>query len=185
MRDLGQNMPYLTFDIASWRFGGHWPWMTPYMPIVASLAALSVSWGPEMEYVANFSHRHVYSVPWHYPTSISVIDPVCPQAILPMRVALFTSGMIHITNIWSRYRNNASLYSELNVEHVGEDFVSIPQIVFEIGLVNLKDCRFPENLTFDLWHDLITGSHFNLGSKNAPPIVASHGGQSVVFSVTL
>ena len=104
---------------------GHWPWLTPYMPIVANLAVFGVSWGPETEHAANFSHRHVYSASWHYPTSISAIHPVCPQAILPMRVALFPSGMIYMTNIWSRYRNNMSFYSELNVERVGEDFVSI------------------------------------------------------------
>ena len=71
----------------------HWPWLAhTYLPIVANLPVLGVSWGPETEYVANFLHRHIYSTSLRYPISIRAIDPVCPQAILPMRVTPFPSG---------------------------------------------------------------------------------------------
>ena len=41
-----------------------------------------------------FLHGDVYIASLHYPMSIMVIDPVCPQAILPTRVTLFPSGML-------------------------------------------------------------------------------------------
>ena len=44
--------------------------------------------------MANFSHRHVNSVSLHYPISIVAIDPVCPQAILPLRSTLYPSGTL-------------------------------------------------------------------------------------------
>ena len=75
-------------------FRGHWPWLTPYIPIMANLAILGVSWGPDTEYVAKLLHRHAYSASLHYSTSIMAVDTVCPQAILPMRVTLFPSRML-------------------------------------------------------------------------------------------
>ena len=55
---------------------GHWPWLTPYIPTVANLQVLGVSWGPETEHVANFWHVHAFSTSLQYPTSIGAIDPV-------------------------------------------------------------------------------------------------------------
>ena len=76
------------------------------MPIVANLAVFGISCGSETEYVADFSHIHVYSASSHYPMSIVAIDPVCSQAILPMRVTLFPSVTLCVTNIPSiSYRN--------------------------------------------------------------------------------
>ena len=82
--------------------------------------------------MANFSHRHVYSASLHYPISIMAIDPVCPQAILPMRVTLFPSGMLRVTNIPSINGNDTLFRSELNGERAGESFTSLRFAVFEI-----------------------------------------------------
>ena len=38
--------------------------------------------------MANYSHKYGYSASLYYPMSISVIDAVCPQAILAMSVTL-------------------------------------------------------------------------------------------------
>ena len=111
---------------------GHWPWLTPYIPIVANLAVFGVSWGPETEYVANFLHGHVYSASLHYPMSIGAIDLVCPQAILPMRVTLYPSGTLCVTYIPSRNCNDTLYCWELNGEHAGENRMSLRSIVFEI-----------------------------------------------------
>ena len=82
--------------------------------------------------MANFSHRHVYSASLHHPMSIMAIDPVCPQAILPMRVTLFPSGMLCVTNIPSINDKDTSFCSELNGKHAAESFTSLRVIVFEI-----------------------------------------------------
>ena len=130
---------------------GQWPWLTPYLPILANLAVLGVSRGPETEYEAILSHRHVYNASLHYPMSISAINPVCPQAILPMRVMLFPSGVVCVTNIPSINDNDTIFFPELNFEHEGEGFMSLPIIVFySYAHVELKKGRFRENLTFDL-----------------------------------
>ena len=60
--------------------------------------------------VANFSHKHVYSASLHYPMSTRAIDPVRPQAILPMRVTLFPSGIPSVTNIPSINCNDTFLF---------------------------------------------------------------------------
>ena len=70
------------------------------------------------------------------------------RAIFPVRVALFPSGMIYITNIKSIYRNNTFFYSGLNVEHVGEGFVSIWQIGFELWTCKVE--KLPISRKFDL-----------------------------------
>ena len=59
------------------------------------------------------------------------IDSVYLQAILPMRVTLFPSGMLCITNTPSINGNNALFCSELNREHAGERFRSLRLIAFE------------------------------------------------------
>ena len=99
--------------------------------------------------MANFSHRHVNSASLHYPMSIMVIDPVCPQAILPMGVTLFPFGMLCVTNIPSISGNDTLYCLELNGEHAGESFGSLRLIVFEICLCKFEKGRFCENLTFD------------------------------------
>ena len=73
--------------------------MTPCIPLVANLAVLEVSLDPENEYVANFSHRHVYSASLHWPMSIRATDRVYPQTILPTSVRMFPSVMLCVTNI--------------------------------------------------------------------------------------
>ena len=70
--------------------------------------------------MATFSHRHAYSASLHCPISIRAIDPVCPQAILPMGVTLFSSGMLCVTNIPSINRNDILFCLKLNGEHTGE-----------------------------------------------------------------
>ena len=65
---------------------------------IKSLTSAATS---QSEYVANFSHRHVYSASLSEPMSIRAIDQVCPQAILPMSVTLFPFGMLCVTNISS------------------------------------------------------------------------------------
>ena len=64
--------------------------------------------------MANFSHRHVYSGSLHYPMSIRAIDLVCPQAILPMRMTLFPSGMLCVPNIPLIKSNDTLFRSELD-----------------------------------------------------------------------
>ena len=70
--------------------------------------------------MANFSYKHVYIASLHYTMSISVIDPVCPQAILPLRVTMFLVGMLCVTNIPSMNGNDTFFCLELNGEHAGE-----------------------------------------------------------------
>ena len=82
--------------------------------------------------------------------SIRAINPVCPQVILPMRVTLFPSGMLCVTNTRSINGNDTLFSSELNGEHVGESFTLLRLIVMRHTNVKLKNCRFYENLTFDL-----------------------------------
>ena len=85
---------------------GHWPWLTRCLPILANLAVLGVSWGPQTKYVTKFSHRHVYSAFLHKPMSISPIDQVCLRVILRISVTLFPSEMLSVTNIPSINCNN-------------------------------------------------------------------------------
>ena len=82
--------------------------------------------------MADFSHEHVYSASLHNPMPIMAIDAVCPQAILPMRVKLFSSGMLCVTNISSINCNDTSFCLEWNGEHAGKSFISLRFIIFEI-----------------------------------------------------
>ena len=133
--------------MVSWPFKGHPRSLTladlthsTYLRIMANLSATvnTVSWGTETEYVANFSHGRVYSASLHYPVSISAIDPVCPQQIFLMRLTLFPSGTRYATNIPSinliffyKLQKNA-LSCWLNVEHAGENFMSLRLVVLEM-----------------------------------------------------
>ena len=95
-----------------------------------------------------FLHGHVYSASPHYPMHIRAIDPVYPQAILPMGVTLFPSGTLCATYIPSRDCNNTICCSALNGEHAGEDVMSLQFIVFEICLC--KNGKLPISRKCDL-----------------------------------
>ena len=84
---------------------GHWPFVTPCITELANLAVFGVSWDPETEHVASFSHRHVYSASLHHPKSIRAIDSVCPQAILATTVMPKYS----FKGEWVTYPENFSL----------------------------------------------------------------------------
>ena len=91
--------------------------------------------------MANFSHRHVYSASLHYPMSIGLIDPVCPQAILAMSVTLFHCEMLCVTNIPSIKCNSTLFCSELNGKQAGESFRQL-RLNFLYTHVNLKIVDF-------------------------------------------
>ena len=82
--------------------------------------------------MANFLHIHVYSASLHYPMPGMAIDPVCRQSILPIRVTLFPSGMLCVTNIPSINDNDTLYCSELHGEHAGESFRSLRLMVFKV-----------------------------------------------------
>ena len=84
--------------------------------------------------MANFLHEHVYGASLHYLMSIRTIDPVCPQAILPMLVTLYPSGTLCATNIPLRNNNDAYDFTELDGKYSGESFMSLRFIVFELYL---------------------------------------------------
>ena len=96
------------------------------------MTIFEVSWRPETEYVANFSHRHVYSVSLHYLMSIRATDSVCSQAISAMSVTQLNSGTLCVTNIPSINCKNTLFCSELNGEDDGEGFRWLRFIIFEI-----------------------------------------------------
>ena len=79
--------------------------------------------------MADFLHRHVYSASLHYPMSIRAIDPGHPQAILPMRVTLFPSGMLCVTNIPSINGNDILFCSELKGKYAVQSFSSL-RVIF-------------------------------------------------------
>ena len=92
---------------------------------------------PGLKERKNFFFQHlpngyVYRASLHYPMSIRAIDPVCPQAILPMRVTLFHSGTLCVTRIPSRNCDDKLYCLELNGKHDGENCISLKPIVFEI-----------------------------------------------------
>ena len=97
---------------------------------MANLVVWGFSWGPETEYVATFLHEHVCSASLHYPMLIRAIDPVCPKAILPIKVML--CRMLYVTNIPLRNCNDTLFCSELNGNHADDSFVRLRFISFEI-----------------------------------------------------
>ena len=98
--------------------------------------------------MGNFSHRHVYIVCFYYPMSIMAIDPVLPQAILPIMVTLFPFGMVSVTNIPSINVNDTSFYSELNGEHAGENSMSLRLMVFVIRYCNFEKSSIWQKIDF-------------------------------------
>ena len=82
--------------------------------------------------------------------STRAIGPVWPTAIWPMRVNLFPSGMLCVTNIPSIKDKNTLCCLELNGEYAGESFMLLNLKVLRYTHVKLKNCRFSKKLTFDL-----------------------------------
>ena len=71
--------------------------------------------------------------------------------------------------------HNMSIYSEFNVEHNGAGFVSIRIMILEIE--TYKSEKLLISGKFELWPH-ITGSKFDLGSKNVRPLAITHRVQS-------
>ena len=113
--------------------------------------------------------------------SISAIDPACPRAILAMSVML-PSEMLCVTNISSINCNNTLFSLELNGEHVGESYISLRLITFEICACEFE--KLTNSQKFYLW-SLITGSNISLGSKTSPPIASTRREQSAVVVVVV
>ena len=109
---------------------------------MANLVVYGVSWGTETEYVAIFSRRPVCNASLHYPMSIMATDPACPRAMFPMRVTLFPSGMLCVTNIPFINGNDTLYCSDLNGEHAGESFKSQDLLFLRYADVNMNNCPF-------------------------------------------
>ena len=103
--------------------------------------------------MANISHRHISSA------SLRTIDLVYPQAILPMRVTLFPSGALCVTNIPPITCEN-TFCSELNGKRAGESFMSLRFIVF-FKICSCKVEKLSISRKFDLW-PIITDSNIDL-----------------------
>ena len=80
--------------------------------------------------------------------SFRVIDPFCPQAILPMKVTLFSSEMLSVTNIPSINCNDTSFCLELNGGNAGQSFMSLQIILFEIFWCKVEKLSISEKLAF-------------------------------------
>ena len=91
----------------------------------------------------------------------------CPRIIFTVRVTLFPSGMLYITNIWWRNKNNMSFYSELNVEHDGECFVSIrwPLDIWRYGPLGIWRYGFGD-MDLEIWKIADFGKIWPLTSHN-------------------
>ena len=90
--------------------------------------------------MVHLSHRP-FIVPIVFLTSTRNNDPVCHRTIYLVRLTLFPSGMLNVTNILSRCLNDTPFCSELDGEHAGENFSSHyagEMIVFEIRVVKVK-----------------------------------------------
>ena len=93
-------------------------------------------------------HRPILldSLPFQMSGSLSLILPSGDfpgeGVVVPLRDDIHGKYLINL--------NNTSFYSELNLVHVGECFVSIQLTVFKTWTIKLKYYRSPENLTFDL-----------------------------------
>ena len=110
---------------------GHWTWLTPYLPIVAKLMVLGFLEVLGSKTWYSISHKPVFKAHLAFQMSIRAFRQACHRAIFPVRVMLFLSGMLYIIDIWSRCQNTIS-FSELNVDHNGECFLSLRLIVLEI-----------------------------------------------------
>ena len=85
---------------------------------------------------------------------IVFLDPIQFQSGLLTRLAsgdlfsgecdVFSFGMLHVTDIWSRYGNSPSCSSKLNKKHAGGCSRSLRWIVFRVAilLVKLKNSEF-------------------------------------------
>ena len=79
------------------------------------------------------------------------------------------------SEIFDKATKTMSFSSQLNVEHGGDSFVSIREMVLETW--TCKSEILPIFGKLDLW-PLMTGSIFDLGSKNAGPFASTRRGQS-------
>ena len=112
---------------------------------------LGLFWGPETEHVINFSNGHVHCASLRYPISIRAIDSLCAQAILPMMVTLFLSGMLCVSNIPSRNCNDTLFLFRIEREtRWWKLFVATIYTFLKYTHIKLKNCRLCENLSFDL-----------------------------------
>ena len=143
----------LAYDIASWHFKGHPRSMTLADPIHTYSgyfgAFCCCFFGVETEHVI-FSHRYVNSASLHCPMSFRPIDTVCSQAILPMKVTLFSSGILCVTDITSIKCKEYSFCSELNENTLGKYLCHYDLCFLRYSDVKLKNCRFRKNLSFGL-----------------------------------
>ena len=144
---------------------------------MVNLAVFEVSWGSETEYVAIFSHRHLYSASLHYLMSIRAVDSVCPQAILVMIGRCSLPGQCASQNITSINCSSTLCCLELNWEHAGEGFRSLRFMFFRNTHVKLKNCRFCKKwpLISRIW------VKYWPMIKKAEPIESTRRGQSTVF----
>ena len=113
--------------------------------------------------------------------SIRTIGPVSPQAILPMTVTLFPSGIICVTNIPSTNCSNCLFRIERRSRWWKFNVANI--YIFEIHSREVEKLSIWRK--FDLW-SLIPGLNVNLGKKNAPLVASTHREQSAgLFFYTL
>ena len=75
-------------------------------------------------------HMDMFIVPLY--NILCQSGPVCPQAILPMRVRVFPSGMLGVTNIPSINVSDTFFCLEFSRECAGESIMSLRIIFFEI-----------------------------------------------------
>ena len=110
---------------------GHWSWLTPYIPKLANLAFLEVSWGLETEYVANF-YIDMFIVPlytnrWQSgPLTQFALGRFCRWGWCCSLPGCYAS------NIPSINCNDTSSISKLNGKHAVGSFRSLRFIVYEI-----------------------------------------------------
>ena len=78
----------------------------PILNNTGEIGALEVSRGSESSYVIHFFNIDLFAIALD-PDVNQAIDPVCPQTIFLVRVKLFSSGILYVTNVRSRYRNSA------------------------------------------------------------------------------
>ena len=88
------------------------------------LTGFRVSRVPDTEHVADFSHGHVFSTALHYPTSISQLTQFALRRFFSDKGDVPFRDL-YVTNIGSRYHNDAPFCSELNEENASESYLSL------------------------------------------------------------
>ena len=128
-----------------------------------------------------FFHKGMFIVSLHYPMWIRAIDPVCPQAILPMKATLLPFGMLCVTIIPAINCSNTLLCLELSGKDAGKRFMPLWFKLFDIHPCKVEELFVSRK--FDL-RPLITGRNIDLWSKAAPPIAGICRRQSAGFSAS-